>query len=83
MIVSTLVHLFAPWQSLYSNSKPVATAVTATHLVALLYGGGFAVAADRATLRARPDDPERGAARLERSGGRAPPGADRPRGRCS
>jgi hypothetical protein len=61
VIVPTLVHLFAPWQSLYSNSKPVATAVTATHLVALLYGGGFAVAADRATLRAQPDDP--GAAR--------------------
>ena len=58
VIVPTLVHLFAPWQSLYSNSKPVATAVTATHLVALLYGGGFAVAADRATLRARPDDPK-------------------------
>ncbi len=58
MIVSTLVHFFAPWQSLYSNSKPIATAVTATHLVALLYGGGFAVAADRATLRARADDPD-------------------------
>ena len=56
-IVPALAHAFAPWQSLYSNSKPVETAVNATHLVAVLFGGGFAVSADRATLRAAAQDP--------------------------
>jgi len=56
-IVPALVHAFAPWQSLYSNSKPVETAVTSTHLVAMLFGGGLAVSADRATLRAAAQDP--------------------------
>jgi hypothetical protein len=55
-IVAALAHACAPWQSLYSNSKPVATAVTATHLVAMLFGGGLAVAADRRTLRADTGD---------------------------
>jgi hypothetical protein len=56
-LVPALIHLFAPWQSVYSNSKPVATVVTATHLMGLLFGGGFAVAADRATLRALGSEP--------------------------
>jgi hypothetical protein len=56
-VVPVLAHAFAPWQSLYSNSKPVATAVTSTHLLAMLFGGGLAVAADRATLRAAGADP--------------------------
>jgi hypothetical protein len=50
-VVATLAHLFEPWKSVYSNSKSVATAVTALHLVGLLIGGGLAVAADRSTLR--------------------------------
>ena len=49
--IHALAHLFAPWQSLYSNSKIVSDAVTYTHLAGLLFGGGFAVAADRAALR--------------------------------
>jgi uncharacterized membrane protein len=49
---ASLIQLFAPWQALYSDSKIVAGTVTATHLLALLFGGGLAVAADRATLRA-------------------------------
>lgn len=57
-IVPALAHAFAPWQSLYSNSKTAETAVTSTHLVAMLFGGGFAVAADRATLRAAAQDPD-------------------------
>jgi hypothetical protein len=58
-LIPTLVHAFAPWQSLYSDSKTVAAAVNAVHLTGLLFGGGLAVAADRTTLRAlkgRPSD---------------------------
>ena len=51
-VVETLAHALAPWQSVYSDSKVLATGVVAVHLVALLFGGGLAVAADRATLRA-------------------------------
>jgi len=51
-IVPMLAHLFAPWQSLYGDSKTVAAVVNAVHLTGLLFGGGLAVAADRTTLRA-------------------------------
>jgi hypothetical protein len=50
--VTTLVQALAPWKSLYSDSKTVASVVTGVHLVGLLFGGGLAVAADRLTLRA-------------------------------
>jgi hypothetical protein len=56
-IVHTLAHAMAPWQSLYSDSKAVASVVTGVHLVAMLFGGGFAVAADRSTLRALRREP--------------------------
>jgi hypothetical protein len=54
MIVSLhqLEHALAPWQSAYSNSKLLSTTVTGGHLIALLFGGGYAVAADRFTFRA-------------------------------
>lgn len=55
-IVQSLIHTFAPWQGLYGDSKVVSAAVTTVHLVAMLFGGGYAVAADRATLRTRPDN---------------------------
>jgi hypothetical protein len=51
MLVQQLARAFAPWQSMYSNSTAVSTTVTAAHLLALMFGGGLAVAADRATLR--------------------------------
>ena len=50
-IVQELARLFAPWQSLYSDTKAVSIAVPALHIVAMLIGGGMAVAADRMTLR--------------------------------
>jgi uncharacterized membrane protein len=56
-MVQTLAHAFAPWQSLYSDSKTVASVVTSVHLTGLLFGGGLAVAADRATLRAARREP--------------------------
>ena len=57
-----LEHALAPWQSAYSNSKLLSTLVAGVHLVALLFGGGYAVAADRFTLRAlRAGEAERAA----------------------
>ena len=50
-IVQQLSDWFAPWQSAYSDSKVLSTGVTTVHLLALFIGGGFAVAADRLTLR--------------------------------
>jgi hypothetical protein len=58
--LAQLQHLTAPWQSAFSNSKVISTSVTVTHLFALFVGGGFAIAADRSTLRAlRADVSER------------------------
>ena len=51
-IVTTLAHALEPWKSLFSDSKAVASVVTAVHLIGLLFGGGLAVGADRSTLRA-------------------------------
>ena len=66
-VVHTLAQAFAPWQSEYSDSKVVSTAVTGVHLLALLFSGGLAVAADRATLlalRGSPGDRRRQLAAL-------------------
>jgi hypothetical protein len=51
-LVDHISQWLAPWQSLYDNSKLVSGSVTAVHLLALLYSGGLAIAADRSTLRA-------------------------------
>lgn len=50
-VVSTLADLAAPWAGLYNNSSFLSTAVTFGHLGGMLLAGGFAIAADRATLR--------------------------------
>lgn len=47
-----LVRLTAPWAAQYSDSPAVATAVVFLHLAGVLMGGGTALTADRATLRA-------------------------------
>jgi hypothetical protein len=49
---SALARVAEPWNSLYSDSKAVASAVLFLHLVPLLLAGGAAITADRATLRA-------------------------------
>lgn len=49
---SALARLVEPWNSLYSDSKALSSAVTFFHLVPLLLAGGTALTADRATLRA-------------------------------
>jgi uncharacterized membrane-anchored protein len=52
MSLRQVEHALAPWQSAYSNSKVLSTGIIALHILALLFGGGLAVAADRGTLRA-------------------------------
>jgi hypothetical protein len=47
-----LVRLCEPWNHFYSNSKLTVTIVTFLHTGGVLLAGGFAIAADRATLRA-------------------------------
>ena len=47
-----LLRLAEPWAALYGDSPPLQAVVLFAHLAGLLVGGGFAVAADRATLRA-------------------------------
>ena len=49
---SALARLAEPWNSLYSDSKVVSSAVVFLHLLPLLVAGGAALTADRATLRA-------------------------------
>jgi uncharacterized membrane protein len=49
---SALARLAEPWNTLYSDSKVVASTVVFLHLAPLLIAGGTALAADRATLRA-------------------------------
>ena len=50
-VVHSLSEMFASWQQTFSDSKPIATAVIATHVLALLFGGGLAVSADRGVLK--------------------------------
>lgn len=64
MIVPELAKLFAPWNSLYGGSKVLSTAVTTVHVLSLLFAGGFAIAADRATIRALKRPPEHRHAQL-------------------
>lgn len=56
-LLKSIEELFAPWQSLYSDSAVVSITVTASHLIGMLVGGGLAIAADRATLRISNEQP--------------------------
>jgi hypothetical protein len=49
---SALARLAEPWNSLYSDSKAISSAVLFLHLVPLVVAGGAAFTADRATIRA-------------------------------
>jgi hypothetical protein len=51
-IVDTLAQLVQPWATLYNDSRALSSGVMFAHLGGLLLGGGGAVAADRASLRA-------------------------------
>lgn len=56
-LLKSIEELFAPWQSLYSDSAIISITVTALHLIGMLVGGGLAIAADRATLRISHEQP--------------------------
>ena len=64
--MNAIEHVFAPWSELYSNHTIVAMIVMTFHLLALLIGGGFAVSADHASLRARREDGAERQQQLER-----------------
>ena len=51
-VIDTLTRWCAPWQAFFDDSPLTEIVVTSVHVVALLVGGGIAVAADRLTLRA-------------------------------
>jgi hypothetical protein len=51
-LVTAIAHLLEPWQTAYADSKVLPTVLTGAHLLALLFSGGLALGADRATLRA-------------------------------
>ena len=57
-IPQSLIDLAQPWATLYGDSQPVSVGVTFVHFAGLLVAGGAAVAVDRETLQARPDDVE-------------------------
>ncbi|HEV2147060.1 MAG TPA: hypothetical protein VGR37_06640 [Longimicrobiaceae bacterium] len=50
--MEALLQIAEPWASLYNDSPPLQTVVLFAHLAGMLLGGGFALAADRATLLA-------------------------------
>ena len=52
-MIEQLAQLFAPWHRVYGDSKVLPALTEGAHILSLLFGGGLAVAADRATLRAR------------------------------
>ena len=56
-LLKSIEEVFAPWQSVYSDSTYLPTVVTAFHLIGMLVGGGLAIAADRATLRISHEQP--------------------------
>jgi hypothetical protein len=57
-IVETIEAALKPWADFYGHHKPVQVAVEFLHVGGLLVGGGFAIASDRAALRALKADME-------------------------
>lgn len=51
-MVDALASALEPWAALYGDHPLLATAILGAHLLALFIGGGVAIAADRALLRA-------------------------------
>ncbi len=57
--VQEAARLVAPWASIYNDHPLVQSVVLFAHLSGVMVGGGAAIAADRAAIRARRDGPER------------------------
>jgi uncharacterized membrane protein len=53
-----IAHWLRPWNHVFAHSKWVAGTVTGSHIISLMFGGGFAIAADRTTLRVDRADSE-------------------------
>lgn len=51
-MLETLVAVFEPWSTLYSDSTVLPVGLTFAHLGAMMVGGGLAISADRTVLRA-------------------------------
>lgn len=60
MFLQALASTLQPWSDLYNGSAAVSDAVTFAHLAGMFVAGGFAVATDRAVLRAGRVDTDRG-----------------------
>jgi hypothetical protein len=56
LVLETLQSALKPWAEWYSHTKPVQVGVEFLHVGGLLVGGGFALASDRAVLRALRSD---------------------------
>jgi hypothetical protein len=57
-IIETLEAALKPWADFYGHTKPVQAGIEFLHVGGLLVGGGFAIASDRAALRALKADLE-------------------------
>ncbi len=53
-LIDSVSALVQPWADIYANSAIIPTALLATHMLAMFVGGGMAIGADRAILRAKP-----------------------------
>lgn len=51
-VLSSATAVLKPWNEAFSNSTAISTTVVTVHIIALLFAGGLAIAADRTTLRA-------------------------------
>ena len=63
-VLHAIAQVLEPWKTAYSDSSTLSSIVTSVHLGALMFGGGLAVAADRATLRLGRGDVEARARQL-------------------
>lgn len=62
-ILETMVAAVEPWNTLYSGSTALSVTLTFAHVASMMIGGGLAIGADRAVLRAtRPATPDARAA---------------------
>ena len=66
-MTAELSHLVDGWARVYGDQKMLSAGISFVHLAGILLAGGFAIAADRSSLRLAPDaeDARRELARLQ------------------